>query len=231
MIPDCVEKVTEKMEETGAQICKFCAWKELEDDKVIDTYDLRVRFDQTKELIEYSKGDPGIRDILTVTSLTLWTQALRRDLVEDNHIRFNPETLIGEDCEFNVKCINFADRIIVLPRLIGYVYYINHSSTLQSGGPLSPESVMSKTRDLFKCIDLGIGFGLDMRYMFWSYAFGLGIALMRISQITAEQRAEFRDTFGKYFDMIEDLESDDIFFPGTKAQEYMAFCRFAILGI
>ncbi len=230
MTPCCIEKVTEKMEETGAEICKFRAWKELEDNTVIDIYDLRVRFDQTKELIEYTKGDPGIRDILTVTSLTLWTQALSRDMVENRHIRFNPETEIGEDCEFNVKCINYADRIIVLPRLIGYVYYVNHSSAIQLGGPLSPESVMRRTKDLFKCIDMGINYGLDMRYLFWSYAFGLSISLIRMPQITIEQRAEFRDTFGKYFDLIEPLESDDRFFPGTMAQRHMDFCRFIILG-
>jgi len=55
MTPECIEKVTEKMEETGAQICKFRAEKEFEDDKVLDTYDPRVRFDQAKEVIEYRK--------------------------------------------------------------------------------------------------------------------------------------------------------------------------------
>ena len=89
---------------------------------------------------------------------------------------------------------------------------------------------MSYTKDLFKGIDLGIGFGLDMRYIFWLFAWGLSISLQHMPQITDEQRAEFRDTFGKYFDMVEPLESDEKFFPGTKAQEHMDFCRSNILG-
>ena len=230
MTLDCIEKVTEKMEQTGAQICKFRAEKEFEDEKVLDTFDPRVRFDQTKEVIEYLRGDPNIKDLLTVTTLTPWTQALRRDLVEDNHIRYNLETTVGEDFEFNVICICCADKIIALPQLIGYVYYINHASTLQSGKPVSPESLMKFMKDLFKGIDLGINFGLDMRYLFWSFAGVIGNDLMHAPQITDEQRAEFRDTFGKYFDLVEPLESDEKFFPGTKAQEYMEFCRINILG-
>ncbi len=58
----------------------------------------------------------------------------------------------------------------------------------------------------------------------------LGISLLHSPQITDEQRAEFRDTFGKYFDLVEPLESDEKFFPGTKAQEHMEFCKINILG-
>ena len=63
------------MEQTGAQICKFRAEKEFEDEKVLDTYDPRVRFDQTREVIEYLKGDPAIKDVLTMTTFTPWTAA------------------------------------------------------------------------------------------------------------------------------------------------------------
>ena len=230
MTLDCIEKVTEKMEQTGAQICKFRAEKEFEDEKVIDMYDTRVRFDQTKEVIEYHKGDPDLKDILTMTTFTPWTQALRRDLVEDNNIRYNLDTAIGEDVEFNVICIDCADKIIALPQLIGYVYYINHASTLQSGKTTTHESLMSYMKDLFKSVDLGIRLGLDMRYIFWTFAGGLAIRLLHAPQITAEQRAEYRDAFGRFFDMVEPLESDEKFFPGTKAQEYMDFCRINILG-
>ena len=125
------------------------------------------------------------------------------------------------------SCLFF---IIALPHLIGYVYFINHASTLQSGIPVTPESLMSYTKDLFKGIDLGIGFGLDMRYIFWLFAWGLSISLQHMPQITDEQRAEFRDTFGKYFDLVEPLESDEKFFPGTKAQEHIDFCRSNMLG-
>ena len=227
---DCIEKVTEKMEETGAQICKFRAEKEFEDEKVLDTYDPRVRFDQTKEVIEYLRGDPNIRDLLTITSSTPWSQALRRDLVEDNRIRYNLETKMGEDFEFSVICINLADKIIALPQLIGYVYYINHASTLQTGISFTPESLMNFMKDAFKSIDLGLNFGLDIRYLFWTLAGHLSTSLQHLPQITDEQRAEFRDTFGKYFDLVEPLESDEKFFPGAKAQEFMDCCRIIVLG-
>ena len=230
MTSDCIKEVIDKMEQTGAQICKFRAAKVFEDDKVLDTYDTRVRFDQTKEVIEYLKGDPNIKDVMTMTTFTPWTQALRRSLVEDNHITYNLETKIGEDVEFNVKCIHYADKIIALPQLIGYVYYINHASTLQSGGPLTPESIMTGTKDLFKGIDLGLEYGLDIRYLFWTFIWVLGIRMLHTPQINDEQRAQIRDTFGKYFDMVEPLESDEKFFPGTKAQEYMDFCRVNVLG-
>lgn len=44
--------------------------------------------------------------------------------------------------DFTIRAMKYADPILVLPQTIGYVYFINHESTLQQMGNVTPEVVL-----------------------------------------------------------------------------------------
>ena len=218
------------MEETGAQIAKFRAETELEDNSVIQIFDMRVRFDQTKPVIIYHKGDPDLKDIITLTNNTPWCQSIRRDLIEENNIQYNPMIHIGEDIVYSLACMACADTIIALPQTIGYVYFVNHASVIQQLGTQTADSLMYLINQHNMVFINGLKYGLDIRYVFWDFTFGIANLIMATPQLSDEDRSKIRETYSDLFEMIEPIEPDEKFYPGTRAQEIMDFCRMAIFG-
>lgn len=230
LTPECIKEVTDKMEESGAPMAKFRSEEETEDDTVREFVDHRARFDQTESMIVLYKGDHRIKDIMTIANMTPWCQAFRRDFIEEHHLRFDERLKFGEDGLFTITCMKYANPIIVLPQTIGYVYFINHDSTLQQMGAPTPESILQLAGNLSMQMNAGIDAGLDMRYIFWVYAHDIAGMMLASPQMKKKQKKEVRDLIGKFFDEVEDLDADGKFYTQDMVDEHMNFARSIILG-
>ena len=230
LTPECIKEVTDKLELSGAPMAKFRSEEETEDDDVVEFVDHRARFDQTESMIVLHKGDHRIKDIMTIANMTPWCQAFRRDFLEEHHLRFDERLHFGEDGLFTITCMKYADPVIVLPQTIGYVYFINHDSTLQQMGAPTPESILQLAGNLSMQMSAGIDAGLDMRYIFWVYAHDIAGMIMGSPQMKEEQKEQVRDLIGKFFDQVEDLDADGKFYTEDVVQDWMWFARTVILG-
>jgi glycosyltransferase involved in cell wall biosynthesis len=157
--PFAVEKMTEAMESSGAElICSnYSRWDE--SGKRLEDYDLMTGFVKTgtdeerfafavNELLPYKVG------------YEVWGKLYRTKLVKETGIRFDTDCRIGEDLAFNLKYITKASGIMGIPdRCIRYL--------------VRESSAMGNTRELSKKISED---GLLLKG-FWDYILANGNAV------------------------------------------------------
>ncbi|MBR6229886.1 MAG: GH3 auxin-responsive promoter family protein [Eubacterium sp.] len=227
---ECIFEVTRRMEENDAVMAKFRSEEESEDDDVVQMVDHRVRYDQTRDLIIMKKGDHAMKDIVTIDNMVPWCQAFRRDFVEENGMRYDISMHTFEDFNFTLTGMGYADKVIVLPQTIGYVYFVNHESTLQQMGSPTPEAIFEMIRNHTKVLKRGIDSGLDVRYIFWSVLDVISHMVMGTPQLTGEQKEKIRASYADLFDQVEPLDADGKIFTRETAEGTMSLVRSVILG-
>ena len=207
---DCLLTITDGMESTGADIGKYRG-ETSEDDVIVNFLDTRVRFPQTRPILLLHKGDSDIRKLLTMTSMMMNCQVIRRDFLEKNSIRFREDIRIEEDVIFNLQSISCAESIAVFPQLIGYIYYMHQGSTMQEKN-LSSDTLLSTCSDLAKQLDIGLDAGLYMNYLFLGHM-DLVSQMIAKSDANDETRRRIRDIFLPYFKRIDMPEPDEKIMP------------------
>lgn len=69
-----------------------------------------------------------ISDYMYGGMMTVTTKAYRRKFIIDNNIEYDNSVVFGEDALFNIVAMKKAERIVLLPRYEGYIYYNNKGS-------------------------------------------------------------------------------------------------------
>ncbi len=104
----------------------------------------RQKVVEKKEIYEnFNKSSLGSKLIYTTNIFnTLCNETIKRQILCENEIYFNPEHKYGEDFEFNRKLVKCINKICFLPDCL-YNYYSNENSTSRK-----------ETKDnVIKCID------------------------------------------------------------------------------
>ena len=128
--PDFFEKAIQKMEAEGIDILMGKAGCEGADGKLI-VVPTDLLFPETKDGY-IVPDDPDIRgNLLYGAGSLLGTKLIRRKLVADNDISFDPEIVFTEDILFLVKCYSHAKKICVMTSLVAYTYIQRNDSLLQ----------------------------------------------------------------------------------------------------
>ena len=221
----CIKEVTDRMEKANAVYAKIRAEKAVEDETVIEFVDHRVRYDQTRDMIILKKGDPEIKNIVGVNCMTPWSQAFSREFLDDNNLRYDLNIALGEDMDFTLRAMKYADSILLLPQTIGYVYYINHASTLQQMGDVSVESIMGLAGGLTYVNKLGIDSGLDVRYLFWEMLNTVSGLILSAPLLDEEQFDQLKSMISPLLDIVEPLDADGKFYTEAMVEEITGRCR------
>lgn len=120
----------EKMEREDCDILIGSAEKELADPDLFEV-PTQLDFPDSAEGI-IVPDDPDIRGrLLYGAAIMLSCKVIRRDLIVDNGITFDPDILLTEDVLFALRCYARARKICVMPRLVAYTYIQNEGSLLQ----------------------------------------------------------------------------------------------------
>lgn len=226
---DGLEEVVNKMEETGADISSFRAETEAEDDTVIQAIDTRARFDQTESCIELDKGDPRINDLIYAGGLTIWCKLIRRDYMEERHIRFSLDITYGEDVCFSMECLKDAKKVLILPQTIVYVYFMNHGSLAQKTDH-TPESLMSLAKDFAKIFEVTMEGKFALENLAWPVMGYLAEMMAITPGLDEEYKESMKALMSKYFDVMGPLKPDAKFFNEQIAQYFMQRAKMIILG-
>lgn len=207
--PECCEKVTGYLVENDAQVAMF----RMETDSD-DPSRLAVRqflfVDQTKDLILLEKGKWDSRNFIYGAALNVTSKMYNKHFLDDLGLRFDEEVTFAEDNMFNLTCFAKAERICILPQMIGYRYYLNNGSMVQTFDK-KPEEVLRYANGFVKVFDNGLSLGLYMNYVICDLL-GYQSAIMLASKaLTYEDRKEVSDLLGQYIKFIEPVKESKLY--------------------
>ena len=207
--PECCEKVANYLVENDAQVAMF----RMETDSD-DPSRLAVRqflfVDQTKELVLLEKGNWDSKNFIYGAALNVTSKMYDKHFLDDLGLRFDEDVTFAEDNMFNLTCFGKADRICILPQLIGYRYYLNSGSMVQTFDKPS-EEVIRYARGFAKVFENGLELGLYMNYVICDLL-GYQSAIMLASKaLTYEDRKEVTDILGDYLKFIEPVKESKLY--------------------
>ena len=228
LTPECLSTIVRGMDETGAQLGKYRGERRQEDESIASFLDNRVRFSQIKSLICINKGDPDLTKLLTMANMMMSCQVIRTEFLQEHNIRFREDIRFEEDVVFNLECLNHASKIAVFPQMIGYIYYMHHGSTMQET-TLSDSRILQISHDLAIQLELGLGYGFDMRYLFIGHMKMIAEELVKVERdITVRQQV--RDHFLPFYQKIPLPEPNDKFLSKDEIRRISYESESIILG-
>jgi len=209
LTPECLATIVSGMDETGAELGKYRGERRQEDENITSFLDNRVRFSQTKSLLCIKKGDPDLNKLLTMANMMMSCQVIRTDFLQEHRIRFREDIRYEEDVVFNLECLSFASSVAVFPQMIGYIYYMHHGSTMQATS-VSGERLLRMCHDLAKQLELGLGYGFDMRYLFMGHMKMIAEEIQK-NEWDESVRREIRECFLPFYEKIALPEPNEKF--------------------
>lgn len=144
--PDTLKTVSKAMDEENCDITLFRFDNIYEEGAKLYVFKQFSYFDQTKERIILERGKYAQEGLFSGKNMTVHTKMYRTSFMNDNNIRFDDGISYAEDTLFNTKAFSLAKRILLMPQLIGYQYYQNAGSAMQT--------YKRKTEDLYELIKL-----------------------------------------------------------------------------
>ena len=227
LAPECLLTITNGMEATGADIGKYRSEVSEDDGQIVNFLDNRVRFPQTKPLLLIKKDDNDIKKLLTMASMMMSCQVIRRDFLEKYNLRFREDIRIEEDVLFNLQSIYNAETIAIFPQLIGYIYYMHRGSTMQNENVTSAD-LLATCSDLSKQLEFGLSAGLYMGYLFLGHM-KLVADMIAKSDADDSTRRKIRDIFLPLFKRINMPEPDGKIFSSETLNEIRFHVEDAVL--
>ncbi len=206
---ECCQVAMENLLETGADLASF-RFEPISDDPsrlVIHPY---VLIDQTKPRIVVERGNWDSRNFIYGAALTVTSKIYDKHYLDRIGLRFDEDVPFAEDNLFNMDTFGKADKICFLPQLIGYRYYLNGGSMVQSFKKTSDE-VMRYAIGITKIFDHGLESGLYMNNVMWDLM-GYQSAIMLASQdLSYEDRLKVKDMLYKYLQMLEPMDVSKLY--------------------
>lgn len=206
---ECCEEVMKNLLETGAQLAAFRFETESDDPDrlVIHPY---VLIDQTQKRIVVEHGTWDSRNFIYGAGLNVTSKIYDKEFLDRIGLRFDEEVPFAEDNLFNLDCFGKAEKICFLPQLIGYRYYLNGGSMVQSFAKTSDE-VLRYARGIVKIFDHGLASGLYMNYVMWDLL-GYQSAIMLASpNLSLEDRLQVKEMLYPYLQLLEPIDVSKLY--------------------
>lgn len=194
--PECMETVLEALKRNQARIAVFRREFELEDPNATPVTEIVLWDQMQKEILVNREGLKKPMWFKGVCGMVT-SRIYDREFLNENHVMFDEEVLFGEDFLFNLTAYGYVDRVVYLPQFIGYHYYINKGSLVQSSEK-PPETLIAYARGYTKIFDMGLKNGFYMNAIISRLCVVLSRFLAQSTALTMEQRLEIRDILEPY---------------------------------
>ena len=220
------------LEENKAEMASFRAEMEAEDRTVVKFMDARAPYEQLDECYVLDKNDKRRGMLLYGGNATVWSKMIRLDFLNEHNIRFNKAVTIGEDGLFNLNCYKYAEKVLLLPHLIGYRYFMNHGSLAQNtvNAAHTSKSIRDLADNCTDILDAAIDAGVDLYYVGWGVGSLMAMSLVISTDITKEDRKYVYDKLGPYITKLPKLVDDGKIYTRESSVQTMDFVNSVILG-
>lgn len=154
--------------------------------------------------------DNSSDDTYNGAGMSIWTKIYDRQFLVDNGITFDEDVPLAEDNLFNLDCFSVAKRICYLPQLIGYIYYLNGGSMVQSFNK-SADEAMRYAKGIVKIFDHGLKYGLYMNNVMCDLLGYQSAVMLASIDLTLAERQEVSDLLCPYMKMITNIEVSKLY--------------------
>ena len=199
--PQALEKALYHLQKTTSQIVTFRRQYELERDDLMPWTEL-VLWDQTQEEIVLDREHWDDKKMFSGLWAITTSRLYDRNFLSRNNITFDETLNYGEGVHFLIAAYGKADRVCYLPQFIGYNYFINSGSIVQSMKKKSGAMIVSYAASLKKVFDAGFRNGI---YMDWTIAALLTMyssVLVHTKNLTLAERFKIKEILEPYVHMI-----------------------------
>lgn len=201
--PWCFEAVLKEFQESHPQVVCFRREYELERPG-LEVYTETVLWNQANERIVVEKGNWDVEKMFDGVFGMVTSKIYDRDFLISNDLLFDEAIPYAEDMAYVAQVFAAADRICYLPQLIGYHYFVNAASLVQSTDK-DGSTLISYAEGFAKLFDMFLQYGIEtddvqglcMRESFF---------ILNSKSITAEERRKIRDILGPYIMNTKMLE-------------------------
>lgn len=159
-LPDCLEVSLRNALETKSQIVCFRREYMLESESLSPLTEI-VLWNQLQERIVIERGHWDMKKMFSGIWAMVTSKIFERQFLFDHHIVFDEDVPYCEDGLYCILAMAQADRICYLPQLIGYHYFINGNSLVQSLNKPS-ETLLRYAKGMAKLIGTAYDFGIDI---------------------------------------------------------------------
>jgi len=208
--PWCLEAVVNEFQETHPQVVCFRREYELERPG-LEVYTETLLWNQANERIIVEKDNWDVEKMFDGVFGMVTSKAYEREFLINNNLVFDEEIPYAEDMAYVAQVFATADRICYLPQMIGYHYYVNSASLVQSTDK-DGETLISYARGFAKLFDMFLRYGIetdDVQGLCLRESF----FILNSKLITAEERAQIRDILAPYIldsKMLEPAKGRDM---------------------
>lgn len=199
--PQALEKSLYHLQKTNSQIVTFRRQYELERDDLMAWTEL-VLWDQTQEEIVIDREHWDDKKMFSGIWGITTSRVYDREFLSRNSITFDETLNYGEGVHFLIEAYGKAERVCYLPQFIGYNYFINSGSIVQSMKKKSGAMILSYAASLKKVFDAGFRNGI---YMNWTIAALLTMfakVLLNTENLTLAERSRIKEILEPYVHMI-----------------------------
>ncbi|SFC86692.1 GH3 family domain-containing protein [Butyrivibrio sp. YAB3001] len=207
--PQCLKKVLYHIKRTASQIAWFRREYELETPDSIPITEI-VLWDQTREEIIVDKDHWDDEKMFSGICGMVTSRIYSREFLKSNGIKFDETVPFAEDYLFNLECYGHAEKICYLPQLIGYHYFINGGSLVQSKGK-SGDTLVAYARGYKKVFETGFSYGFYMNAIVLGLCCVLARFLISSDEITLEQRIEIKELLEPFLSVMTPLKVSKIY--------------------
>ncbi len=202
--PDVLKQCYMALEEERAQVASFRMDTDSDSDAnlVVKQFCL---LDQTRDRIVLKKGQYDQTKVINGPGLMITTKIYSRSFINSINLRFDEDVSFAEDVLFNIHVFAHMKKIIILPQLIGYRYFLNGGSLVQALNKKEEDIWMVAVGARNIC-DAGLSYGLYANRIMCSVLGYLSLVMIISSDVSLEFREKVADLLGDYIQFLEPIE-------------------------
>ena len=202
--PWCFEEVISHMKASGAQITWFRREYEMENSNSIPISEI-VLWNQTMDEIIIDKDrNWDSEKIFTGIWGLVTSRVYDRKFLLNNKIWFDEEVGFGEDYLFNFEAYGHVSRLCYLPQMIGYHYFINSGSLVQSGNK-DGNALIKISYGLTRIFETGLKYGFYMDATMGGLLLCLVRFMMGAKSLTLSERNKIKELLESYLNILKPI--------------------------
>ncbi len=203
----CLEEAYNNIRETKSDVLIFRRESELEDPSLVPLTEL-VGWNQLESRIVVERDNwREEKMFLGVGWGIVTSKVFDREFLARNNITFDEEVPFAESTLFSVQSIGLAQRICYLPQMIGYHYFINSRSLVQSAKK-SGSTLVSYAKGYVKLFNNMENYGIQSPHLFWVVmGYLANFMLASADELTLDDRLKIKEYLAPFILRAEPFQS------------------------
>lgn len=209
---DTLKIAVDAIRETKAQIASF-RFEMDSGDAVIKAIQPYVLIPQTDPIVVVERKNWDSRNFIYGSGLAVTSKIYERKFLEQHTLRFDEDVPLAEDNLFNLMCFDRCERICFLPQLIGYLYYLNNGSMVQSFSKTTKD-VFRYAEGIRRVLDQGLKSGFYMTNVTWDLLGYQAAIMLASTQLKYPEYLKICEEMRPYLDQAGELKVSKLYSKG-----------------